>query len=326
MMPITRRVAVAILAAALLATGSANAQDFPSQPVKLIVPYPPGGGVDTMARPLAEKLAQAWGKPVVIENKPGGSTIIGAEAVINASPDGHTLLFTTDSTITSNPHLFKKLSHDPIKQLAPVTQLVDLLQLVLVHRSIASKDGRELIALARKDPKALNYASYGVGSQPHLFFEALKSEAGISIEQVPFKGLAPAMQAVIAGETQMTLAGPGIAAGHIKSGALKALAMCAPRRVASMPDIPVLKEAGFPDVDPRSWFGLFAPAQTPVAIIERIHKSVAAVANEPDFKARVIDGRGFVGVASTPAEFARFIADDLAYKAKLIKTAGIQPE
>jgi tripartite-type tricarboxylate transporter receptor subunit TctC len=311
---------------ATLAAGPAHAQEFPSQPVKLIVPYPPGGGVDTMARPLAEKLAAAWGKPVIVENKPGASTIIGTEQVVNAAPDGHTLLFTTDSSITSNPHLFKKLPFDPITQLAPVTQLVDLIQLVLVHRSITAKDGRELIALARKDPKALNYGSYGTGSQPHLFFEALKSETGIGIEHVPFKGLAPAMQAVVSGETQMTLAGPGIAAGHIKSGAIRALAICYPRRIASLPDVPTIAESGFPDVDPRSWFGLLAPAKTLPPVIARIARDVTSVLGEAEFRQRVVEGRGFGHVESSPDAFARFIAADLAYKARLIKAAGIKPE
>ena len=327
MSSISRRTALIGLGASGIAVASpATAQAFPSQPVKILVPYPPGGGVDTMARAIVERLAQSWGKPVIVENKPGGSTIIGAEFVANATPDGHTLLMTTDSTITSNPFLFKKLPYDPIKQFAPVTQLVDLIQLVLVHRSIAASNGRELIDLAKKNPKALNYASYGAGSQPHLFYEALKNEAGISIEHVPFKGLAPAIQAVVSGETQMTLAGPGIAAGHIKSGAIKAIAVCSPRRVPTLPDVPILAEAGFPDIDPKSWFGLLAPARTPAAIVAQVQKSVAEVLNEAGFKQRVVDSRGFVGVTSTPDAFAKFIGGDMAYKAALIKKAGIKPE
>ena len=327
MIHISRRTALAGFGATTLATARpAFAQEFPSQPVKLIVPYPPGGGVDTMARPIAEKLSVAWGKPVIVENKPGASTIIGAEFVINAPADGHTLLFTSDSTITSNPHLFKKLSHDPIKQLAPVTQLVDLIQMLVVHRSVGASTAKELIELARKDTKSFNYASYGTGSQPHLFFEALKAETGAGIEHVPFKGLGPAMQAVVAGETQMTLAGPAISAGHIKSGALKALAICGKQRANAFPDVPTLAEAGVPDVDPRSWFGVLAPTQTPAALIDRIQKAMAAIVTEPDFKARIIDGRGFVGVSSTPAAFASYIAEDVVYKARLIKSAGIVPE
>lgn len=327
MAKISRRTALLGVGGALIAsTLPAHAQDFPSQPIKLVVPYPPGGGVDTMARAFADRLAQIWSKPVVIENKPGASTIIGTEQVVNAAADGHTLLFTSDSTITSNPHLFKKLSHDPITQLAPVTQLVDLIQLVLVARSVQAKDGTELIALARKDPKALNYASYGSGSQPQLFFESLKSQTGINIEHVPFKGIAAAMQATVAGETQMTLAGPGIAAGHMKTGALKAIAICGNKRTAAFPDVPLVTQAGFPDIDPRSWFGILAPAKTPEAVIDRVQKAVAAVAADPDFNQRHIEGRGFVRVVSTPAEFKNFIAADLADKAKLIKAAGIQPE
>lgn len=324
---ISRRSAlIGIGASSLAAASPAFAQAFPSQPVKIVVPYPPGGGVDTMARAIVERLAQAWGKPVIVENKPGGSTIIGAEFVANAAPDGHTLLMTTDSTITSNPFLFKKLPYDPVKQLAPVTQLVDLIQLVLVHRSVMAANGRELVELAKKNPKALNYASYGSGSQPHLFFEAMKNETGITIEHVPFKGLAPAIQAVVSGETQMTLAGPGIAAGHMKSGAIKALAVCSPRRVPTLPDVPILSEAGFPAVDPKSWFGLLAPGKTPPAILTQIQKSVADILNEPAFKQRVVDSRGFVGVTSTHEAFAKFIAEDMAYKAALIKKAGIKPE
>jgi tripartite-type tricarboxylate transporter receptor subunit TctC len=279
-----------------------------------------------MARAFADKLAQVWSKPVVIENKPGASTIIGTEQVINAPADGHTLLFTSDSTVTSNPHLFKKLSYDPIKQLAPVTQLVELIQMVLVNKSVTAKDGTELIALARKDPKALNYGSYGVGSQPQLFFESLKTQTGINIEHVPFKGIAAAMQAVVAGETQMTLAGPGIAAGHMKTGALKAIAICGAKRTPAFPDLPLVSQAGFPDIDPRSWFGILAPASTPAAIVDRIQKDVATIAADADFNNRHIEGRGFVRVTSTPADFTRFIAEDLADKAKMIKSAGIQPE
>lgn len=316
------------LAACMLAAGigPAAAQDYPSQPVKLVVPFPPGGSVDTLARSIAERLAQAWGKPVVVETKPGASTIIGTEQVVNAPPDGHTLLVTTDSSITSNPHLFKKLPFDPIRQLAPVTQLVDVFQLVLAHPSVKAANGRELIALAKKDPKALNYASYGAGSQPHLFFEALRAETGAAVEHIPFKGAAPAMQAVIAGETHLTLIGPAIAAAHVKSGTVRALAISYQRRVAAHPEIPTLKEAGFPAIDLRAWFGVLAPAGTPASVIERISSAMRAVIEEAAFKARHIEARGFVGVGSAPAAFAKYIAEDLAYKGRLIKGAGIKPE
>ncbi len=322
----TRTAITALVLAALVGATAATAQEFPTQPVKLVVPYPPGGGVDGLARPLAEKLSEAWGKPVIVENKPGASTILGAEQVVKSAPDGHTLLFTSDSTITSNPHLFKKLSHDPMKELTPVTQIIDLHQMVVVHPSVEAATMKDLAALAKAKPKALNYASYGVGSQPHLLFEMLKKETGISIEQVPFKGIAPALTAVIAGETQMTLGGAATSAGHMKAGRLKALAISRGARLPSHPEVPTLAEAGFPNIDPRSWFGMFAPARTPAAVVERIQKATEAVLKEAAFKARYIDGPGYTGVAQSPAAFAKFVADDFAYKQRLISVTGITAE
>ena len=320
------RLAVALAGLASLALSPAWAQDFPTQPVKLVVPYPPGGGVDVLARALGDRLAQAWGRPVIVENKPGASTILGAEAVVKSAPDGHTLLFTTDQTITSNPHMFKKLSYDPLNDLAPVTQLVDLHQMVVVHPSVAANTMAELVALAKAKPKTLNYSSFGTGSQPHLLFEMLKKEAGIDIVQVPFKGIAPAIAAVVAGETQMTLSGVAIASGHIKASRAKALAVSRKTRLPTLPEVPTLAEAGFTNIDPRSWFGLFAPAKTPAPVLEKIQKGVAAVLAEPEFKAKYVEGVGNSSVAQPPAEFARFVADDMAYKKRLISITGITAE
>ncbi len=326
-MSATRRTfMIGIGLAALVSTAPADAQDFPAQPVKIVVPYPPGGGVDGLARPIAERLSQTWGKPVIVENKPGASTIIGAEFVVKSAADGYTLLFTSDSTITSNPHLFKKLTYDPMKDLAPVTQLIDLHQMVVVHPSVAASSLKELVALAKADPKALNYASYGNGSQPHLLFEMLKKETGISIVQVPFKGIAPALTAVVAGETQMTLGGAATSAGHMKAGRLKALAISRPTRLPSHPDVATLAEAGFPGIDPRSWFGMFAPARTPAAILGKIQKATAAILEQPDFKARYVDGPGYTGKGQSPEAFARFVAEDMAYKKRLISVTGIKAE
>lgn len=314
--------AVSTLAACLLASRAAPAQEFPTQPVKLLVPYPPGGGVDALARPLAERLSQAWGKPVVIENKPGAATIVGTETVVNAAPDGHTVLFTTDSSITSNPHLYKKMPFDPVKDLAPVTQLIELHQLVVVHPSVSANSLAELVALA-KQSNNLNYASYGAGSQPHLIFEMLKKTSGASITAVPYRGLGPALVAVLAGEAQMTSGSAGASGAHIQAGKLKALAISRKERLPTYPQVPTLLEAGFAGIDPRAWFGILAPAKTPPAVIARFQQAVAAVIHEPGFKARYIEAPGLTGIASTPAEFAAFIADDLAYKRNLIETTGI---
>jgi len=313
------------LAALLLSPTLTMAQDFPKQMVRMIVPYPAGGGVDGLARAVADSLGRKWGQSVIIDNRPGASTMIGGEYVARAPADGTPLLFTSDSSITSNPFLFRKMSFDPIKDLAPITQLADLHQMVLVHPSVQANTLQELVALAKAKPGALNYASYGNGSQPHLLFEALKKQADIQIVQVPFRGIAPALQAVIAGDVQMTLGGPA-ALGMLEAKQLKALAIGRKQRLPALPDVPTLAEAGYPEVDPLSWFGLFAPATTPPAIIDRIQKDVAATMADPDFNKRFVAGLGFTGVASTPQAFAQFIKDDLAIKERLIATSGATVE
>jgi tripartite-type tricarboxylate transporter receptor subunit TctC len=310
----------------VLCTSAASSQEFPTRLIKIIVPYPAGGGVDGLARPIAERLSRLWGQSVIIENKPGASTMIGGAEVARATPDGHTLFFTSDSSITSNPHLFKKMLYDPIKELAPVTQLIDLHQFVLVHPSVGANTMKELVALAKSKPNALNYGSYGKGSQPHLLFEMLRKETGAQIQQIAYRGIAPAITAAISGEVQMTLGSVAVAAGHIESKKLKALAIGRETRMPLHPEIPTLKEAGFPDIEPRSWFGLFAPAGTPPSVIGKIQKDVAAVLKEPEFEARFIERAGHTAVASAPAAFASFIQDDLKAKGNMIATAGITAE
>jgi tripartite-type tricarboxylate transporter receptor subunit TctC len=305
---------------------AAGAQEFPSRVVKLVVPYAAGGGVDGLARPIADRLGKAWGQTVIVENKPGAATMIGGAEVARAPADGHTLLFTSDSSITSNPHLYKKMSYDPIKELAPVTQLIDLHQFVLVHPSVSAGTMKELVALAKDKPNAMNYGSFGKGSQPHLLFEMLRKETGARIQEVAYRGIAPAITATLAGEVQMTLGSVSVAAGHIEAKKLKPLAIGRHARLASHPDVPTLAEAGFPTIEPRSWFGLFAPAGTPPAVVEKIRSAVAAILNDPAFKAQFIERAGHTGVGSTPSAFAKFIQEDLASKRELIAAAGIVPE
>jgi tripartite-type tricarboxylate transporter receptor subunit TctC len=317
---------LAMAVAGLMLNPIVHAQEFPNHIVKIIVPYPAGGGVDGLARPIAERLGRLWGQSVIIENKPGASTMIGGAEVARATPDGHTLLFTSDSSITSNPHLFKKMLYDPIKELAPVTQLIYLHQFVLVHPSVSANRMKELVALAKVRPNALNYGSYGKGSQPHLLFEMLRKETGAQIQQISYRGIAPAITAVLAGEVQMTLGSVAVAAGHIEGKRLKALAIGRQTRLPSHPEIPTLREAGFPDIEPRAWFGLLAPAGTPPSVVGKIQKDVAAILNEPDFKARFIDRAGHTGVGSSPEAFTKFIREDLDAKGRLIAAAGIVAE
>lgn len=310
----------------LLAAACVGAQDFPQRSVRIVVPYPPGGGVDGLARPLAERLGRAWNQPVVVDNRAGAGTMIGGDAVAKSAPDGHTLLLTTDSSITSNPHLYAKMPFDPMRDLSPVTQLIDLHQMVVAHVSVPANTLAELVALARSRAGTLNYGSYGSGSQPHLLFEALKAQTGITIAHIPYKGIAPALTAAIAGEVQLTLGGAATTRQHFQSGRLKPLAIAREQRLALYPDVPTLREAGFPDIDPKPWFGVFAPAATPRATIERIRRDIAAILNEAEFREREITGKGYTGVGNTPEEFAAFIRTDFEHKGRLIRVSGAKAE
>ena len=299
---------------------------YPAKPVRIVVPYPPGGGIDVMARLIGERLSQRWSQPVLVDNRPGGGTILGADAVAKAAPDGSTLMLTTDATMTINPHLYSKLPYDPVKDFAPVTQLVFLNQLLLANPSMPASTLAELVTYARAHPGKLSYASYGSGSQPHLAMEMLKNQAGIDILHVPYKGVPQAVPAVLSNEVQMTFSGAASSQVHIKAGKLKALAVGGKTRLALLPDVPTFTESGFPDVPANAWFGLFAPAGTPPAIIERLHADVARILKDPEFVQKEIVGKGYELVASTPQEFVGFLAADSLRNARAVKISGAKAE
>jgi tripartite-type tricarboxylate transporter receptor subunit TctC len=303
----------------------AQPQDYPSRPVRMIIPYPPGGGVDTLGRPLADRLSRMWGAPVLIENKPGAGTLIGAEMVARATPDGYTLLLTSDTTITSNPYVYQKLPYDPVRDFAPVTRLVALPQMVLANPALKASTLGELVALAKNTPGALNYGSYGPGSQPHLVYTNLEALSGVQLTHVPYKGSAPSIQALLANEVQLGM-GSGIYYGLIRAGKLKALAIARAERDPQMAGVPTLREAGYPELDPQLWFGLLATAQTPRPVIEKIGSAIAAVFSDPQFREAHVTGKSYDAVVTSPEEFAAFIRADLEYKARMIKRAGIRPE
>lgn len=305
----------------------AVAQTYPTQTVKIVVPYAPGGGVDIIARLLAEGLQRKWGQAVVVENKVGASTTIGAAAVAKAAPDGHTLLLTSEATITSNPYLFDKLPYDAVRDLAPITQLVSLPQMVVAHASVPAGSINDLIALAKSKPTALSYATYGSGSLPHLFFEGLKARSGTTIAEIPYKGIVPAVTAVMTGEVQLTLAGVSSSMAYIRSGKLKPLAIARRDRLADLPQVPTLAEAGYSDIDPHeSWFGLFVTAGTSGPVLQKIYRDVVEIGNDPAFRERHILARGFDPIFSTPDVFAKFIQVDMQQKARLIRISGAKAE
>jgi tripartite-type tricarboxylate transporter receptor subunit TctC len=311
---------------ALVAAPSAHAQGtWPVRAVRIVVAYPPGGGIDVLARQLADRLAPQWGQAVVVENRPGGSTIPATELVARSPADGHTILLTTDSTFSINPHLFAKLPYSD-RDFIAVTQLILLQQLILAHPSVPAKDVKELVALARARPGTLNYGSYGTGSQPHLAAEMLKSKAGIDIVHIPYKGIPFAVPAAIAGEVQLTFSGIASSRPHVQAGRLKALAIGGPQRSPLMPDVPTFAEQGYPDVETHAWFGLFVPAGTPRVAVDRIQRDVTAILREPGFREKEIVQKGYDLVASTPEEFAAYLVRDREARGRAVMISGARAE
>jgi tripartite-type tricarboxylate transporter receptor subunit TctC len=290
------------------------------------VPYGAGGGIDVISRLVGERLSQRLGQPVVIENRPGGGTLLAAEQVAKSAPDGYTLMVTTDSTITINPHLYAKLPYDPVKDFAPITQLVFLNQLLLENPAVPANNLKELIAYAKTNPGKLNYGSYGSGSQPHLAMEMLKSQAGLDIVHIPYKGLTQTVPATIAGDVQLTFSGAASSLAFIKSGRLKALAVGGKTRLALLPDVPTFTELGFPEVPANAWFGLFAPAATPRDIVMKLHAEVIRILRDPEFVQKELTAKGYELIASTPEEFTTFLAADSARNAIAVKVSGAKVE
>ncbi len=309
------------------ATGLAQAQstDWPTRPVRVIVPYPAGGGVDVLARAVAQKLQERWQQAVTVDNRPGANTLIGTEMVARAT-DGHTLLVTTDATFTINPHLYTRLPYDFERDFAPVTRMVAFSQLLVASAGLPANTLPELVALARKQPGQLSYASYGAGSQPQLATEMLKQKAGIFIVHIPYRGIPQAVSAVVSGEIPLTWAGIPSARPHLQSKRMKALAYGGKTRHPAFPDVPTVGELGYPEVDANVWVGLFAPIGLPAAAVQRIERDVAAILRESSFKEREIDGKGYDLVGGNGQELARHIRQELQTRAGPIRYSGSRVE
>jgi tripartite-type tricarboxylate transporter receptor subunit TctC len=313
------------LAAALLALFSlgALAQSFPERPVRLIVPLPPGGSPDTIARAIAQGLQGVWAQPVVVENRTGGSQNIGGDAVAKSPPDGHTWLLAPDNVFVTNPYLTSQ-PFDPLADLAPVTQVARIQFLLVVPASLPVNSVQELIAYAKAHPGELNFGSSGNGSPQHLSATLLQVMGGIKMNHVPYKCAAPAVTDLLPGRIQVWIGAANTLLPHIKEGKLKLLGSTAPQRFPNLGDTPAIGEAlpGYA-VDP--WLGLFMPAKVAPAIINRVNTEVARILNGADLKAR-LGAQGIELVTNSPAEFARFIREDNAKWGKLIKEAGIKGE
>ncbi|SFP29545.1 Tripartite-type tricarboxylate transporter, receptor component TctC [Variovorax sp. PDC80] len=301
-------------------------QDYPSRPVRIIVPFPAGGGVDVLIRSVAAELSRRWGQAVVIDNRGGAGSLIGAEAVARSAPDGYTLMATINQTLTSNRFLYKSLPYDPDKGFAPVALMTTSDQFLIANPSVPAKDLRELVAAVRAQPGTLAYGSFGNGSQPHLVYELLKAKASLDITHVPYKGVAPVMTGLVGGEIQLATGSASVAGELLKAGKIKPLAVAGARRSTLFPDVPTTAEQGYPQLRAAVWYALVAPAGTPEAVIERIAADVKAILGEPEFARKNATARGLEVNAGGPAELRQAIRDDVAVTREMVQAAGVKPE
>ncbi len=316
--------ACAALSALMLVGGAAIAADaWPTRPIRLIVPFPPGGSNDIVGRVIGQQLGERLGKPVVIDNRGGAGGMIGTETAVHAHPDGHTLLIISVA-YAYNPSLYK-LNFDPVRAVAPVAQLGTGPNSLVIHPSVPANSVKELIALAKARPGALNYATAGIGSFQHMSSEMFRLMAGINIVHIPFKGGGPAMLAVMAGQSQISIGSLLQTLPHIRSGKLKALATGGAKRSPALPDVPTVAEAGVPGYEANNWWGIVAPAATPPAVVKRINTEVAAILATPETQKWFLS-EGGEAVSRTPDEFRKWILSEMAKWGKVVKQAGIKAE
>jgi tripartite-type tricarboxylate transporter receptor subunit TctC len=299
---------------------AASAQTYPNRPVKIVIGFTPGGGVDINARLLANRLGDLLGQPVIVENKPGAGTNIGAEYVAKAAPDGYTLFFNSPA-MAINMSLYKNPGYDVLKDFAPVSVFSDSTNILVVPASLPVKSAKELVALARDKPGTLNFSSAGSGSTQHLAGELFKLRTGTQMVHVPYRGSAPSIAALLSAEVQLSFVNPLAIGSHVKTGRLRALGVAGPRRAPLLPDVPTLKEAGVEGVEVPLWFGLLAPTGTPREIIATLAAGVQRAARDPDMRKR-LEEQGGEPVGSTPEEFAALLREEVAKWAEVVKVSG----
>jgi tripartite-type tricarboxylate transporter receptor subunit TctC len=322
--------ASAFLTAILALSGSltmplARAQDYPFHPVRFIVPYPPGGGVDLVIRAVAQELTAKWHAPVIVENRAGAGGLIGTEAAYRAQPDGYTLLATVNQNITTAPFTNKSLRYDPSK-LLPVTLLARSNNFILANPAVPANTLSELIEHIEKEPRKWAYGSFGRGSQPHLLFEYLNAKLGLDILNVPYSGISPLLIATLTGDVSLTAAGAGVAGELLRSGKLKALAIAGERRSPLFPDVPTTQEAGFGYLQSSIWYAVFAPPGTRPEIVEKIGRDVRSILREPRFANDQIVSKGLEPAEGTSEELAETIRKDIVALKVMIDAAKIEPE
>jgi len=314
-----------IAALALCSAALAHAEPYPAKPIHLIVPFPPGGGNDTVARAIAQELGPDLGQPMVIDNRPGAGGSVGAELAAKAPPDGYTLFLAGVGSHAVNPNLHAKLGYDPVKDFAPVTLLASAPSVLVVNPAVPARTIAQFTAYARANPGKLNYASNGNGSAAQLAAAMYEYLAGVKMVHVPYKGIAPAMTDLMSGEVQLMFGTIVALVPHIQAGKLRPLAVTSRQRSALLPDVPTLAESGLPDYQAGSWYGIMAPAGTPPAVIERLHDAIVKALRQPAVAKRLA-AEGAVVIGSTPEEFGTHIKAEVARVGNVVRAAVIHIE
>jgi tripartite-type tricarboxylate transporter receptor subunit TctC len=309
--------------ASLIAATTAFAQQYPSKPVRFVVPYAAGGATDLIARVIGERLSAHLGQPFVIDNRPGAATLLGAQLVAKAEPDGYTLLMATSTTLAINASLYKNLPYDPVKDFAPISLAIQHPFVLLVDPKLPAHNVKELVALAKSKPGQLAYASGGSGSFPHLAMALFQSMTGIDVIHVPYKGSAPALTDLMGGQVAMIF--DNTALTYVKSGRIRALAVTTKDRLSVMPDVPTLQEAGVPGYELAAWQGVIAPAGTPRPVIDKLNANIVQLLREPETIARLTGDGGQI-ITSTPDQFAAYIKSEIGRFAKIVKDSGAKVE
>jgi tripartite-type tricarboxylate transporter receptor subunit TctC len=311
--------------ASLTLVSFAQAQSYPARPVRLVVPYPPGGGTDTIARPLAQKLSVELGQTVIVDNRGGASGNLGMEYVARAPADGYTLVLALTPQLAVNVSLFDKLPYDPRHDYTPITLLAEGPYLLLVHPSLPVHSVKELIALAKAKPGELNYATSGIGSGAHMAGELFTSMAGIRMTHTPYKGGGQALTDVLGGHVQVLFAPPVSVSQQVTSGRLRALAITGTKPTASLPTVPTMSEAGVPGYDSSVWYGVLAPAGTPKDIVAKLNTAMLKILEQPDFHSMLV-ANGIEPIGSSPAELSSYIDKEIVKWSKVVKSAGLKAE
>jgi tripartite-type tricarboxylate transporter receptor subunit TctC len=315
---------IRVVLIALLVTDCASAQSYPGRAVRVIAPFTTGSAADSLARVLGQKLSDAWGQQMVIDNRTGANGIIGTEAAAKSPPDGYTLLFNNIS-LAINPALYSKMPYDLIRDFTPVSLTATILLALVVHPSLPVKSVQELVALAKAHPGQINYASGGNGSAQHLPMEMLRLATGINLVHVPYKGLGPAFNDVLGGQVPVMFAGVSNVVPYLKTGRLRVLAVGSVKRALALPDVPTVAEAGVPGFNFAAWTGYLAPTGTPKEIVSRLHTDITRTLGAPDVQEK-LTSLGFEPVGGTPEEFAALIKNDIARMGKLIRETGIHAD